>query len=46
MTAWGMLARLNLPIRGQAVWKLSTGDLPYMDIQLTEIEYNVPIKEF
>jgi hypothetical protein len=32
MTQYGVLAGLNLPVRGQAVWKLSS------------IEYNVPIE--
>jgi hypothetical protein len=44
MTDWGVLGGLNLPIRGQAVWKLPTGDLPYADLKLTEIEYNGPIE--
>ncbi len=46
MSEWGMLAGLNLPIRGQAVWKLSTGDLPYADLKVTEVEYNAPIEPF
>jgi hypothetical protein len=46
LTEYGKLAGLNLPIRGQAVWKLSTGDLPYADLKLTEIEYNGPIEPF
>ncbi len=46
MTEWGRLAGLNLPIRGQAVWKLPAGDLPYADLKLTEIEYNRPIEPF
>ncbi len=46
MTEYGVLAGLNLPIRGQAVWKLSTGDLPYADLTLTEVEYNGPIESF
>ena len=46
MTEWGNLAGLNLPIRGQAVWKLPTGDLPYTDVKLTELEYNGPIEPF
>jgi hypothetical protein len=46
MTDWGMLGGLNLPIRGGAVWKLPTGDLPYVDVKLTEVEYNVPIEAF
>lgn len=46
MTEWGMMAGLNLPTRGQAVWKLPTGDLPYTDVKMTQIEYNVPIEPF
>jgi hypothetical protein len=43
MTEYGVLGGLNLPIRGQAVWKLPGGDLPYADLRLTSIEYNVPV---
>ena len=46
MTKWGMLGGLNLPIRGQAVWKLPAGDLPYADVELKELEYNGPIEAF
>ncbi len=46
MTEWGMLGGLNLPIRGGALWKLPTGDLPYVDVTLTQVEYNVPIESF
>jgi hypothetical protein len=46
MTEYGMLAGLNLPIRGGALWKLPAGDEPYIDVKLTEIEYNVPIEKF
>jgi hypothetical protein len=46
MAEQGVLAGLNLPIRGQAVWKLPTGDLPYADLKLTEIEYNGAIEKF
>ncbi len=46
MTEYGRLAGLNLPVRGQAVWKLPTGDLPYADITLTEVVYNEPIEDF
>jgi hypothetical protein len=44
MTQYGVLAGLNLPVRGQAVWKLPSGDLPYADLELTSIEYNVPVE--
>jgi hypothetical protein len=43
MTEWGVLGGLNLPMRGQAVWKLPTGDLPYADLKLSEIVYNEPV---
>jgi hypothetical protein len=46
MTEYGQFAGLNLPIRGQAVWKLPTGDLPYADFTLSEVEYNGAIEEF
>lgn len=46
MTEYGVLAGLNLPVRGQAVWKLADGDLPYADLRLTEIEYNGSIPAF
>ena len=46
MTEWGQLGGLNLPVCGQAVWKLPTGDLPYADLTITEVDYNVPIPAF
>jgi hypothetical protein len=44
MTEWGVLGGLNLPTRGQAVWKLPGGDLPYVDIKITEVVYNEPVE--
>ncbi len=38
--SYGVLAGLNLPVRGQAVWNLTSGDLPYANLEITEIEYN------
>jgi len=40
ITGYGELAGLKLPIKGQAVWNLPSGDLPYADLEITEIEYN------
>jgi len=37
---YGELAGLKLPIRGKAVWKLPDGGLEYIDISVTELEYN------
>jgi hypothetical protein len=37
---------LKIPASGIGVWQLSTGDLPYVDIRILEVEYNQPIAEF
>jgi hypothetical protein len=37
---YGERAGLNLPVRGQAVWNLPSGDLPYADLEITDLEYN------
>jgi hypothetical protein len=39
--AYGELAGLRLPVRGRAVWKLADGDLEYIDVTVTALEYNV-----
>ncbi len=39
-TRYAVHAGLNLPTRGQAVWNLPSGDFPYADLEITEIEYN------
>ncbi|MFC2053910.1 DUF6544 family protein [Chloroflexota bacterium] len=38
--AYGERAGLKLPIRGQALWNLASGDLTYADLEITEVEYN------
>lgn len=40
---YGELAGLRLGVRGRAIWHLETGDLPYIDVTLTEVEYNRPV---
>jgi hypothetical protein len=40
ITAHGQRAGLNLPVRGRAVWNLPSGDLPYADLEITEVEYS------
>ena len=37
---YGKRAGLNLPIHGQAVWNLPSGDLLYADLEITDLEYN------
>jgi hypothetical protein len=41
VTEYGRRAGLNLPIRGQAVWNLVSGDFPYVELEITEIAYNL-----
>jgi hypothetical protein len=40
ITGYGLRAGLNLPVRGQAVWNLPSGDLTYAELEITELEYN------
>jgi hypothetical protein len=40
ITKYGLMAGLNLPIGGQAVWNLPDGDLVYAEVEITEITYN------
>lgn len=46
MTTYARRAGLMLPVRGQGVWILPEGDLPYIDISVDDIAYNVPITSF
>ncbi len=38
--AYGKLGGLNLPVRGQAIWHLPDGDLPYVDVIITDVVYH------
>lgn len=40
VTDYGVFAGLNLPTSGQAVWNLPSGDLMYVDLAITELNYN------
>ena len=40
IAGYGVRAGPNLPVRGQAVWNLAAGDLPYADLEITDVEYN------
>jgi hypothetical protein len=31
---------MRLPIKGEGVWKLDSGDFPYIKVEITDIEYN------
>jgi hypothetical protein len=41
ITEYGEFEGLKLPVRGHGVWNLSSGDLTYIELQLTEVEYNI-----
>lgn len=38
---YGELGGLRLPVRGRAVWKLADDDVEYIDVTVTELQYNV-----
>jgi hypothetical protein len=42
MTEYQPLAGLWLPVAGRGVWQLPEGDLPYIEIRVQDIAYNVP----
>lgn len=41
ITEYGEYRGFKLPARGKAVWKLKEGDLEYIDVVITDLEYNV-----
>ena len=42
--AYGEFEGLRLPVKGAAVWTLPDGtDLPYIELELTELEYDPPL---
>jgi hypothetical protein len=40
-TRYGEFGGVRMPVHGEAVWKLAAGDLPYIRIDITDVEYNV-----
>ena len=39
-TGYGEFEGLRLPVRGQAVWNLEEGDLVYIELEITRLEYD------
>jgi hypothetical protein len=39
---YGSIKGMYLPIKGEGVWKLPSGDFPYIRLEITDIEYNNP----
>jgi hypothetical protein len=37
---YGEINGVRLPVKGEGVWKLSSGDFPYIKVEITDIEYN------
>jgi hypothetical protein len=46
MREHGRRAGLDLPVKGQALWRLPDGDLVYADLHLVDVEYDLPIEDF
>ena len=42
VSGYGEFNGVRIPNKGEAVWKLSTGDLSYGKLELTDVEYNKP----
>lgn len=40
ITEYGEFNGLKLPIKGYALWKMDSGDFSYINIEITDIEYN------
>ena len=40
VSSYGVLEGLNLPVVGQAAWNLPDGDLVYVELQITKLQYN------
>ena len=38
---YGEFEGLKLPVRGKALWKLPAGDYEYVEVTITELEYDV-----
>ena len=41
MTGYGEFNGLKLPVKGEAVWRNSSGDFTYIKLEITALEYNV-----
>ncbi|MEE9516907.1 MAG: DUF6544 family protein [Candidatus Adiutricales bacterium] len=34
--------RIKIPVKGEAIWNLKTGDFSYIQLEIVDIEYNIP----
>ncbi|MFC1967638.1 DUF6544 family protein [Chloroflexota bacterium] len=44
ITEYEEINGIRMPSKGYAVWNLSSGDFKYIEVELTSIEYNNPLK--
>jgi hypothetical protein len=42
MTEYGEFEGVKVGVRGQGVWNLALGDLPYIDVRVTDLQYDRP----
>lgn len=45
-TEFDTFCDLQLPSAGMGVWRLPEGDFSYIDVHLTNVEYNQPVEDF
>lgn len=43
ITEYGEIRGVRIPIKGSGVWSLSDGDFEYIQVEITDIEYNNPL---
>lgn len=41
MTEYGEFNGLKLPVKGYATWKTKSGDFSYINLEITDLEYNI-----
>jgi hypothetical protein len=42
MLAYDEFQGVRIPSEGVGVWKYESGDFPYIELRITELEYNLP----
>ena len=41
--AWRTIHGVTIPVQGEVIWQLPTGDFTYYQWEITDIDYNVPM---
>lgn len=41
---YGELDGVRVPVAGQGVWRCDTGDFAYIDLRITSLEFDPPIR--